>query len=673
LKDVGDLRGLLISSDHESFVLGGGVDEIYRHARLSADERGALLVEANEWLNRLQALSAPTVVAINGDAFGGGFELTLACDMRVMSETARVSLPYTRWGVIPGWGGCVRLARIVGLEHAIDWICTGREVGAGEALSTGLVANVIDSEHLREGALDLLIQCANGVFDVTPERQRKAQPLALSKLALTLAVESARERLSTLADRQNPAINAALETLAEQASMTAADASNVEAQCYSALMESNEARALTNLYRNKWRVKAIAAAEIKRAALNRIGVLGAGVMGRAIAERAALMRLRVVLMDVKDQKLEESLDEIATRLRTDPDFRQLSPEMRLNTLRRIRPTLSYREFSNVDLAIEAVIEDPGVKTAVLSALEQVMSEDAVLATNTSAIPISGLARSLKRPQQFCGIHFFNPVSKMPLVEVVRAAKTSDETIGRALGFAVAMGKTPVVVRDCPGFFVNRVLNSYVLGFLLLVRDGVDPYRIDRLMEDYGWRAGPARTLDALGIDTALNITRMLGAAYPDRLIFPGESVIERLRVLRQLGRKTGVGFYRYPEGFSGAAQFNPRLQEALEPMVERRADIADREVVERMMIPLKIEVARVLEEGIIGTPAAADVALVLGVGYPAFRGGACYALDSEGLGRFVARCRKYEEIGAIYQPGLQLREMATAGHTYAEWGASHDG
>lgn len=669
LRDVENLRGVMITSDHEDFILGGDAAEFDRHVRISRHELIALLEEMKSWLNRLEQLPVPTVVAIAGDASGGGFELALACDYRVLSANARVRLPHVRRGLIPAWGGSVRLPRLVGLDSAIDWICTGRYVDSREAAQTGLANVVVASDHLREAALDLLGRCADGEFDFRSLRLRKQQALAMSKLAITLAVESARGRITRIAGKHNPAAVRALEVLLEQAPLAAEQAMAVEARHYAELASSEITPALTGLLRSELQTKRRAQAELKRFDFRCVGVLGAGVMGRAIAAQAALNNMRVVMMDAKDRQLVDAMDETSGRLSRKVARKKLDVEERVRILMRIRPTLCYGEFAAVDLAIEAVIEDPGVKASALAMIEKHLPENAILATNTSAIPVSGLARGLKRPEQFCGIHFFNPVSTKPLVEVVRAAKTSDETLGRALGFAIAMGKTPVVVRDCPGFFVNRVLHSYLQAFLFLLRDGVDPYRIDKLMEEYGWGLGPARTLDKLGIDTSLNASRMLAAAYPERLSFPGESALDRLRALRRLGRKSGLGFYRYAKGARYKGLPDLGLAAELEDLVVRQQEVSDREIVERMMIPLKIEAARVLEEGNIGSPAEADVALVLGVGYPAFRGGAFYALDREGLGRFVARCQKYADLGPIYLPGLQLRERASAGRSYREWEA----
>ncbi|WP_229680703.1 3-hydroxyacyl-CoA dehydrogenase NAD-binding domain-containing protein [Marinobacterium zhoushanense] len=672
LRDAEGLRGVVISSDHEDFILGGDASEFDQHARMPNHELIALLEEMKNWLTRLEQLPVPTVAACGGDASGGGFELTLACDYRVMSSDARVRLPHVRRGLIPGWGGTVRLPRVVGLDSAIDWICTGRYVDAREALQTGLANVVVSPSHLREAALDLLRRCADGEFDFQARRQSKQQALPLSKLALTLAVESARGRIARIAGKHNPAAIRALDTLLLQAPLSVEQAMEVEAQHYAELAGSEITPALTSLFRSELQTKQRARAELKRSDFKRVGVLGAGVMGRAIAAQAALSQMRVVMLDAKDQQLVDAMEEISSKLSRLVERKKLDAEERVRILTRIRPALSREEFVDVDLAIEAVIEDPGVKSAALLAVEKYLPEHAILATNTSAIPVGGLARGLKRPEQFCGIHFFNPVSTKPLVEVVRAAKTSDETVRRALGFAKAMGKTPVVVRDCPGFFVNRVLHSYLQGFLFLLRDGVDPYRVDRLMEEYGWSLGPARTLDKLGIDTSLNASRMLAAAYPERLSFPGESALDRLRVLRRLGRKSGLGFYRYVHGakYKGLPDLNFTAE--LEDLVVRHQEVSDREIIERMMIPLKIEAARVLEEGNIGSPAEADVALVLGIGYPAFRGGAFFALDREGLGRFVARCQKYKDLGPIYLPGLQLREMASGGRSYREWGQRHE-
>ncbi len=662
-----DLRGLLISSDHESFIVGADVSEFLGFFRLPDEQLQALIGEMRSWLARLEALPVPTVVAINGEALGGGFELCLACDFRVMARGARAGQPEVRLGLLPGWGATVRLPRLIGLDHAIDWICSGRQVEAQEALAQGAVDACVEPAQLRHAALDLLQRAVRGEFDVTSRRARKQQPVPLTKLALTLATESARGVIAAKSGPHYPAPMLALDTLRQQAHLSATEAMPLELDAFIRLVRSDAALALVSLFLKEQKVKQIARrAAGSEASIQRPGIVGAGVMGGAIACQTALKLGPVVMKDVRATALQQGMEEAARTLASRVRRGQLDPEQRVRILSGITPTLGFEEFAGADLVIEAVVEDPGVKSRVLAEVETRLTSDVIIASNTSAIPISVLARSLRHPERFCGIHFFNPVSRMQLVEIVRGEKTSQATISRALGFARSLGKTPVVVRDGPGFLVNRVLFAYLLGFSLLLRDGVEFQRIDTLMETYGWPLGPARLLDVIGLDIARNASRMMAAGYPERMTFPGESVIDRLCALRRLGQKNGKGFYLYRSDDARKPRRDPELHDQIADLTGTGRAVSDEQIVERLMIPLLIETARALEEHVIGSPAEADLALVLGIGYPPFRGGPFYTLDRWGLARFVARCNQYRSLGALYEPTQQMRELAMAGRDYTD-------
>ena len=656
-----ELTGLLISSDHEHFCVGADISEFLQFFLQSDRELVALTEMAKSWLDRLEALPVPTVVAINGNALGAGFELCLACDFRVAARNSRVGQPEVRLGLIPGWGGTVRLPRLIGLDHAVSWICEGRYQDAHLAMEQGALDSVVSLDHLRQSALDLLRRAAVGEFDFQQRRARKRAPLLLSKLAVTLVSESTRPVIARRAGACYPAPTQALDLMCEQARFGAQQAAEAETRMFVELLRSHAAPALVTLFLKEQRARRLARTQAP--APTRVGILGAGIMGSAIAGQAAYKGLSVAIKDRSPEALDRSMQRISDTV--DQRAKRRGGVNKPEILEHIRATLGYQEFADVDLTIEAVIEDPGLKTRVLTEVEAVMSPSAVLATNTSAIPLGFLARGLKHPERFCGIHFFNPVGRMTLVEVVRTQLTSDDTLAKALAFAAALGKTPVVVRDCPGFFVNRSLYSYLLGFLMLLNEGADPFHIDRIMERYGWPMGPARLLDQIGLDSARNTSRMLAAAYPERMVVPGETALDMLCQQRRLGQKSSLGFYRYPAGDDAVE--DESVARLLRGKRERPVEFSEQTVIDRLMIPLLIESVRALEEGVIGSPAEADLALVLGIRYPAFRGGPCYTLDRYDLGRFVASCAAYRELGPLYQPSLKLREMAAAGENFIRW------
>ena len=337
-----------------------------------------------------------------------------------------------------------------------------------------------------------------------------------------------------------------------------------------------------------------------------------------------------------------------------------------SVLNSITPTLNYGDFSTVDIVVEAVVENPKVKKAVLAEVEGHLPEGAVLTSNTSTISITELATALKNPENFCGMHFFNPVHLMPLVEVIRGEKTSEQAVARTVAYAKAMGKTPIVVNDCPGFLVNRILFPYFGGFSALLADGADFQKVDKVMERFGWPMGPAYLLDVVGIDTAHHADAVMSVGFPDRMQHEGENTIDRMYKLERFGQKNSKGFYRYELDRKGKPKklVDEEVPQLLQGIAEKSADFSDEEIIERMMIPLCIETVRCLEDGIVASPAEADMGLIYGIGFPPFRGGAFHYMDQIGLDNFCEMAKKYEALGPLYQPTEKMKQMAAAGDKY---------
>jgi len=350
----------------------------------------------------------------------------------------------------------------------------------------------------------------------------------------------------------------------------------------------------------------------------------------------------------------------------------MSPAKMAEVLNRIEPTLSYEGFDDVDVVVEAVVENPKVKQAVLTEVEGKVSEDAVIASNTSTISIDSLAAPLKRPENFLGMHFFNPVHKMPLVEVIRGEKTSDTAIARVVAYANKMGKKAIVVRDCPGFLVNRVLFPYFAGFSMLVRDGADFQQIDKVMERWGWPMGPAYLMDVVGIDTGVHAEKVMAEGFPERMGKSFQAASDVMYEAGRYGQKNGKGFYNYEEDKKGKPKkvAGEEAYALLKPHVAESKEFEKDEIIERMMVPMATELARCLEEGIVESPAEADMALIYGIGFPPFRGGIFAWLDDIGMKAFVDMADKYAELGELYKPTERMREMAAKGETYY---ASNDG
>ena len=400
--------------------------------------------------------------------------------------------------------------------------------------------------------------------------------------------------------------------------------------------------------------------------MNLAAVLGAGIMGGGIAYQSAVKGTPILMKDIREEGIQLGLDEASKLLGKRVAKGRMKPEQMAKALNAIRPTMSYGDFKEVDLVVEAVVENPKVKHAVLAEVESQVTEDTIITSNTSTISITYLAEALKRPENFCGMHFFNPVHMMPLVEVIRGEKTSDRAIATTVAYAKAMGKTPIVVNDCPGFLVNRVLFPYFGGFAALVRDGADFQKIDKVMEKFGWPMGPAYLLDVVGMDTAKHANEVMAEGFPERMKADFKSAIDVMFENNRYGQKNDKGFYKYEEDKKGKPKkvVDEETYKLIEPVVNGSKDFDEEDIIARMMIPLCMETVRCLEDNIVEDPADADMGLIYGIGFPPFRGGALRYIDDMGVDKFVELADKYADLGPLYAPTEKLREMAKTGKKF---------
>ncbi|MEH6650681.1 MAG: fatty acid oxidation complex subunit alpha FadB [Motiliproteus sp.] len=661
------LGGVLISSAKDTFIVGADIKMFGAAFQKSDEELIAFNMGINRTLMELEALPCASVAAINGLALGGGFELCLAADYRVMAEKAKVGLPEIKLGIFPGWGGTVRLPRLIGADNAIEWICGGAEKRADKALHEGAADAVVPLEQLREASLSLLAQCRDGKFDYTKRRTEKQLPLTLGQLDLMMVFETSKGFIAGKAGPHYPAPLAVIKTMQKHAMMPLEKALEVEAKSFVKVAKTDVCSNLVGLFVNDQAVKKVASKHGKIAGkVNQAAVLGAGIMGGGIAYQSASKGTAILMKDIAEPALQTGMAEASRLLIGQVERGRMKTAAMAETLARIRPTLGYGDFGGVNLVVEAVVEHPAVKGKVLAEVEQQVSEDCILTSNTSTISITELAKSLQRPENFCGMHFFNPVHRMPLVEVIRGAKSSDEAIATTVAYAQKMGKTPIVVNDCPGFLVNRVLFPYFAGFAGLVRDGVDFKRIDKLMEKFGWPMGPAYLLDVVGMDTAVHAQKVMAEGYPDRMASDYESVIDLMAAAGRLGQKNGKGFYNHAPDRKG--KLRKAVTDEVDALVAKATannlELSDEQIIARMMIPLCIETARCIEQDIVNTAGEADMGLIYGIGFPPFRGGALRYIDSIGLDAFCQLADNFADLGKLYQPTDAMRTMAEKGQTF---------
>ena len=472
IKGNADVKGVLVTSGKDVFIVGADITEFGEAFKKEEDEIAAWCLEANQIFNAYEDLSVPTLVAINGIALGGGFEMCLASDLRVMSDKAKVGLPEVKLGLMPGFGGTVRLPRVIGADNAIEWICMGGENKPEKALKDGAVDAVVAADKLHEQSVAMLKEAIAGTIDWQARREAKKSKLKLNTMEQMMVFETAKGFVAGQTKGQYPAPIEAIKVMQKAANGDREKALAAESKGFAKLAKTTESQALIGLFLNDQLLKKKAKEFDKQAKdTKKAAVLGAGIMGGGIAYQSALKGTPIMMKDIAEAGIELGLSEANKLLAKRVEKKKMKPLDMGDTLNRIRPTLSYAEFGDVDTVVEAVVENPKVKKMVLAELEDQVSEDTIVTSNTSTISIDLLAEDLKRPENFLGMHFFNPVHMMPLVEVIRGKKTSEEAVATVVSYAKKMGKTPIVVNDCPGFLVNRVLFPYFAGFAGLVRDG----------------------------------------------------------------------------------------------------------------------------------------------------------------------------------------------------------
>lgn len=671
IKAEPEVKGLLVTSGKDCFIVGADVTEFTESFKSPEDQLVGSILQVHALFSAVEDFDFPTVTAINGFALGGGLEFALTTSYRVMSATAKIGFPETKLGIFPGWGGTVRMSRLTGADNAIEWIAGGEQYTADIALKTGVVDAVVASEKLRDAALNLLEQAIAGKRDWKARRLEKVSPLRLNPTETMMVFETSKGFVAGKAGPNYPAPVAAITAMQQGAGRGREDALKIEAQTFAKMAKTPTAFNLVTIFLGDQFVGKVAKKLAKTAAkVESAAVLGAGIMGGGIAYQSASRGVPIVMKDIHEKAIALGLAEAEKLLLTRVERGKMTAAEMADVLTRIRPTLSFGDFQGVDVVVEAVVENEKIKKSVIAEVERQVKDDAILASNTSTISITRLGEDLERPENFCGMHFFNPVHKMPLVEVIRGAKSGERAVATTVGYALAMGKTPIVVNDCPGFLVNRVLFPYFAGFIGLVNEGVDFLRIDKVMEKFGWPMGPGYLLDVVGIDTAHHANAVMAAGYPDRMAATEKTAIDVMFEAQRFGQKNGKGFYAYVADKKGVPKktVDPDAQELLKSLVraDNSASITDQDIIDRMMLPLIIECSRCLEDGIVDTPVEVDIAMVYGLGFPPFRGGPFRYADAVGLKTLCGTAAKFAALGKLYEPTTRMLTLAAAG------GAFHD-
>jgi len=669
IEEKDSLEGAIILSGKKSiFVAGADLKTLLNQAQTG--EMRAFIAGGQRIFNRLAALKIPTCAAIHGACAGGGYEITLACDWRVASDdpVTRIGLPETTLGLVPAWGGCTRLPRLIGAENAAEVILKGKLYSAAEAKQLGLVDEVVAPEKLLEAARRKLRDGKRPSLSPVPRGESDGGAAGEGKTSAALRASG------------NLAPARALEIIRKNLSLDQSLAAELDA-----IVELDETDATQNLIRNFFLAEKYKRGSSKQTPekITHAAVIGAGIMGSGIAQWLSSRGVSVILRDVGTEELTRGLVNIE-KTYTDAVKRGIMTEEKAKEGRaRIVASSAPIEMRDVQVVIEAASEKLEIKEQIFRDLAQKAPHAAMLATNTSALPISDLAAETKTPERVIGLHFFNPVSRMKLVEVVVGTETSDDTIGRALGFVRQIAKLPVIVRDSPGFLVNRVLFPYLLEAAELFENGVSGQEIDNALLQWGMPMGPLRLIDEIGVDITVDIANTLEKAYGQRDRAP--KILREMQSAKIFGRKSGGGFYKY-EGKLQTPNAQIEKWRATQPVIPSEnatparsegsrsgtlkatqrdpstaLSSAQDDVSFRLMFLMVNEAARCLEEKVVASPEDADYGMILGTGFPAWRGGPLRFAENFGMKKLVEEMEELAQTNEKYTPCELLKKHARDG------------
>jgi 3-hydroxyacyl-CoA dehydrogenase / enoyl-CoA hydratase / 3-hydroxybutyryl-CoA epimerase len=660
---------VIVSGKSDSFIAGADINII--RSLQSLDEAAGVCRLGHSIMDRIAGSIKPYVVAIHGVALGGGCELALACRARVLSDDPKTALglPEVNLGVLPGFGGTQRLPRLIGVAPALDMMLTGRQIYAYKAKSIGLADEVVARPILLEVAAKIALDLVKGR---SPRRKkpwtwylspRGLQALALEKnpFGRKLVFSQARKQVQAKTRGNYPAPGKIIESVEYGIGVSLAEGLNREIRRFAELAVTPQAKQLMNIYFAQTALKkeTFVGADVRPLPVRRLGILGGGLMGAGIAmvslDKAGV---DVRIKDINDKGIRNSMKHAHEYYGDKVRKRILSPAAAAQYLNRFTGALDYSGFRAADLVIEAVFEELTLKQQMVSDIEALGNEKTVFATNTSSIPIQDIARDARRPERIIGMHYFSPVEKMPLLEIIRHAGTSDETIATAVAFGKQQGKTVIVVKDVPGFYINRILFPYINEAGYLAMEGVQIDAIDKALMDWGMPVGPFKLLDEVGLDVGVKVQHILEQAYGKRM--QASEMVDKLIADQRFGKKVKKGFYDYK---SGGKLVDPTVYSLLG--IKPGRNLPANEIAERCMLPLLNEAALCLEEGVIASTRDGDIGTVFGIGFPPFRGGPFRYMDTLGADTLVAKLKQYQQrFGERFAPAPNLERMAQANERF---------
>lgn len=652
LESRSGVRGGVVASGKDGmFLAGADVDEFQS---ITDGATAAEAVRAGQAImDRIEALPFPVVAAIGGVCLGGGMEIALACDARVGSDHPKfqIGLPEVNLGILPAWGGTTRLPRLIGLARALDFIVRARSVDAKRAARLGIVDRVVAHPELERRAQELVRELQEGRKPKRPKMSATEWLLSSNPIGRSILFSQAKKRVLAQTKGHYPAPLAVVDVL-RRGRRSKKRSLELEAEHVSELLPGRVCKNLVHLFFLNEAAKKDPGATAEPRDVDRAGLLGAGTMGGGIARILASRDIFVRVKDLNPEALGQGLRAAREVFENRVKRRRMNRWELEQKMSLITPTVDFSGFARADVVIEAIVEDLEIKKNVLRELEPHVSNECIVATNTSTLSVSEMQRVLDHPERMGGFHFFNPVDRMPLIEVIRGNGTDDVTVASLVALAKRLGKTPVVVNDGPGFLVNRILGPYLneAGHFLVEYGNISA--IDRAFVEFGMPMGPLRLLDEVGLDVAQKAGKVLAAAFGERVV--PSPALDELVAEGRLGKKAGRGFYRY----DGKKETPDATVLALVGVDSKPVPAS--ELIERALGLMVAEGARCLDDDIVGTPGELDLAMVMGTGFPPFRGGLMRYADTYGLDRITEDLKKWQDkLGPRFTPPESLSTRKT--------------
>ncbi|MFH1594034.1 MAG: 3-hydroxyacyl-CoA dehydrogenase NAD-binding domain-containing protein [Candidatus Omnitrophota bacterium] len=636
------LKALIITSRKNGiFIAGADIKEI-EHIT-SPKEAKDKSDKGKQVLERLKKLDLLTVAAINGACLGGGLELALACKYRVatFSEKVKIGLPEVKLGIIPGFGGTIRLPGTIGLMKALNMILAGSVISAKAALRCGLVDRLFPDTRLLDETIDFVNNRLEGKQGTGKKRKKSPGQALLEDTPFGRAVLFSQARKNVLKKTKGfyPAPLKAIEVIRHTLGLESEAGFQEESKVFSELAVTDISKNLIKVFylieefkKYPW----VEDGSVQPARVSKCGILGAGVMGGGIAQLVSFRDILVRVKDINYEALGKALKTAYGLFKYAVKKRKLKKHEADFKFGLISPTVKYDGFQNTDMVIEAVVENLDIKQKVFKEVSAVVSKNTIIASNTSSLPIMDISKTMSIPERAVGLHFFNPVHRMPLVEVIRSEKTSGQTLATTIAFARRLGKTVIVVKDVPGFLINRILLSYLNEAGFLLEEGMRMEHIDKMVRAFGMPMGPVELIDEVGIDVGYKVAKVLEESYGARMKV--SSVLMKVKEKGLLGKKSKRGFYIH----KGKRRMpNPDIYEIIG--FSGKSDISDEKALKRMLYIMINEASLCLEEKVVASPGAIDIGMIMGTGFPPFRAGLLRYADSVGINNIVSDLKLFEE------------------------------